>query len=221
MPTATQNITELLTAAQDGDQEAANELFGIVYQELRQMARHYLRQERPNHTLQATALVHEVYLRLFNGQKAEIENRAHFFGIAAAQMRRILVDHARRKQARRRDAAQGQGTFLELSETSAMSAEELITLNEALTELVRHYPRAGRVVELRFFGGVLAGVIDQDAAHDVCRDAEEMGAVLPFYVFLVDQFKIRFVHQRRRIQRLARIFATHLLCRQSPQLVVH
>ncbi|HKQ76591.1 MAG TPA: sigma-70 family RNA polymerase sigma factor [Blastocatellia bacterium] len=154
MPTATQNITELLTAAQDGDQEAANELFGIVYQELRQMARHYLRQERPNHTLQATALVHEVYLRLFNGQKAEIENRAHFFGIAAAQMRRILVDHARRKQARRRDAVQGQGTFRELPETSTISPEELIALNEALTELIRHYPRAGRVVELRFFGGL-------------------------------------------------------------------
>ncbi len=154
MSTTTKSITELLTAAQDGNQEAVNELFTLVYRELRQMAQHYLRQERPNHTLQATALVHEVYLRLFNGRKIEMENRAHFFGIAAAQMRRILVDHARRKQAIRRDGSQQQAAFRELSETSSMPAEDLIALDEALAELARHYPRAGRIVELRFFGGL-------------------------------------------------------------------
>jgi RNA polymerase sigma factor (TIGR02999 family) len=154
MPTATKSITELLTAAQDGDQEAADQLFRLVYQELRQMAQHYLRQERPNHTLQATALVHEVYLRLFNGQKVEIENRAHFFGIAAAQMRRILVDHARRKQARRRDGLRWQAEFPEPSETSSMPDDDLVALDEALAEFTRHYPRAGQIVELRYFGGL-------------------------------------------------------------------
>lgn len=118
------------------------------------MAQHYLRQERPNHTLQATALVHEVYLRLFNGQKVEMENRAHFFGIAAAQMRRILVDHARRKQARRRDGLRRQAEFPEPSETSSMPDDDLVALDEALAEFTRHYPRAGRIVELRFFGGL-------------------------------------------------------------------
>ncbi len=111
MSTATKSVTELITAARDEDREAANELFTLVYQELHQMAQHYLRQERPNHTLQATALVHEVYLRLFNGQKIEMSNRAHFFGIVAKQMRRILV-------------------------------------------FSRHYPRAARIVELRYFGGL-------------------------------------------------------------------
>ena len=154
MSTVTKSITELLAATQDGDREAADQLFTLVYQELRQMAQHFLRQERPNHTLQATALVHEVYLRLFNGQKVEMHNRAHFFGIAAAQMRRILVDHARRKQARRRNAAQHQATLGDSVEPPLMSNEELIALDEALTKFSRHYPRAGRIVELRYFAGL-------------------------------------------------------------------
>ncbi len=154
MSTASKTITELLTAAQNGDPEAVNELFTLVYQELRQMAQHYLRQERPNHTLQATALVHEVYLRLFNGQKVEMRNRAHFFGIAATQMRRILVDHARRKQARRRNVSQSEESLGNLAEAPPVSAEELSALDKALTEFSRHYPRAGRVVELRYFGGL-------------------------------------------------------------------
>jgi len=152
--TTGKSITELLTAAQDGDREAANELLPLVYQELRQMARHYLRQERPNHTLQATALVHEVYLRLFNGQRVEMHNRGHFFGIAASQMRCILVDHARRKLARRRDAAQPRATLRIPDETASVPAEELIALDEALTKLRRHYPRASQIVELRYFAGL-------------------------------------------------------------------
>jgi RNA polymerase sigma factor (TIGR02999 family) len=154
MSAGAKTITEILTAAQAGDQEAVNDLFTLVYQELRQMAQHYLQQERPNHTLQATALVHEVYLRLFNGQKVELRNRAHFFGIAATQMRRILVDHARRKQARRRNASQSEGPSEDLVEAPAVPAEELIALDEALAEFGRHYPRAGRIVELRYFGGL-------------------------------------------------------------------
>src|SRR5262249_29127882 len=114
MSIACQSITELLHATQDGDQEAAEELFRLVYRELRQIAQHYLRQERLNHTLQATARFNEAYLRLFNGQKIEMENRAHFFGIVAAQMRRLLIDHARRRLARRRDAAQRQTELVEL-----------------------------------------------------------------------------------------------------------
>ncbi len=153
MSTIAKNITELLTAAQDGDREAADELFTLVYQELRQMAQHYLRQERPNHTLQATALVNELYLRLFNGQKIEIHNRAHFFGIVATQMRRILVDHARRRQARRRDASEYQTALRDPAEISALTAEEIVGLHEALTRFSQHYPLAGQIVELRYFGG--------------------------------------------------------------------
>lgn len=148
------SITELLMAARDGDQEAADELFTLVYQELRQIAQHYLRQERANHTLQPTALVHEVYLRLFNGQKVEINSRAHFFGVAARQMRRILVDYSRRRKARRRDAAQCQAEPLNSQEMITPSPEELIALDEALTVFNRHYPRAARIVELRYFGGL-------------------------------------------------------------------
>ncbi|MGH9840827.1 MAG: sigma-70 family RNA polymerase sigma factor [Blastocatellia bacterium] len=160
MPTASQNITKLLIAAQDGDREAADELLALVYQELRQMAQHYLRQERPNHTLQPTALVHEVYLRLFNGQKIAMHNRAHFFGIAASQMRRILVDHARCKLAQRRNGSGQPVTLRDLAQAAPMSDEELIALDEALTRLHRHYPRASRIVELRFF----AGLTEEEAA---------------------------------------------------------
>src|SRR2546422_10333444 len=99
-------FTALLIEYRSGNQEAADQLVSLVYQELRRLAQHYLQQERPEHTLQATALVHEAYLRLFDEGTFEWRDRAHFFAIAARQMRRILVDHARQMQAEKRQGGQ-------------------------------------------------------------------------------------------------------------------
>jgi RNA polymerase sigma-70 factor, ECF subfamily len=155
MPTAeTTEFTALLAAARAGDEHAGKELFAQVYQELRQIAQRYLRAERRDHTLQATALVHEVYLRLFAGAPLDLQNRAHFFAIAAQQMRQILVSHARHKRAQRRG---GGLPNVSLSEDGALfysPDEELLALDEALRQLAEHYPRAARVVELRYFGGL-------------------------------------------------------------------
>ena len=155
MPTAkTTQFTTLLAAARNGDEEAAKELFALVYRELRQIAQHYLRAERSDHTLQATALVHEVYLRLFDGARPDPQNRAHFFAIAAQQMRQILVSHARRRQAKRRGGAQLKLTLGEAEALARPAEAELLPLHEALERFAALYPRAGRLVELRYFGGL-------------------------------------------------------------------
>jgi RNA polymerase sigma factor (TIGR02999 family) len=124
----------------------------LVYTELRKLAASYLRVERPDHTLQPTALVHEAYLRLVDQRSVNWQNRAHFFGIAAQMMRRILVDHARRRQAAKRDGA----TYrLYTSEEEATARDpELLALDEALSGLEALDARQARIVELRFFGGL-------------------------------------------------------------------
>ena len=127
----------------------------LVYEELRKLAASHLRSERGNHTLQATALVHEAYLRLIGQRSVSWASRAHFYGIAAQMMRRVLVDHARKRQAAKRSP----GTlFIDLAEEGAASAPdrmpELLVLDRALTELERLDPRQARVVELRFFAGL-------------------------------------------------------------------
>jgi len=147
------NVTELLVASHRGDPEALNKLLPLVYDELRRVAERYLRRERPDHTLQATALVHEAYLRLID-QDVPWQNRAHFFGIAAEMMRRILIDHARGMQAAKRG---GGGIKLPLDEVISLSDEraaDLIVLDEALNELAKIDPQKSRIVELRFFGGL-------------------------------------------------------------------
>ncbi len=126
----------------------------VVYGELRRLAQHYLRRERPDHTLQATALVHEAYLRLVDQRAVTWQNRAHFFGVAAQLMRRILVDHARRHHAAKRG-----GTALKVSLNDVVlaaeeRAEDLVALDDALNRLAAMDPRQGRVVELRLFGGL-------------------------------------------------------------------
>ena len=146
--------TTLLTSATTGNPKAANQLVPLVYAELRRLAAHYLRGERPDHTLQPTALVNEAYLQLIDQKANRWQNRAHFIGVAAQLMRRILVDHARAHRANKRG---GQDVKVPLDEALVVSqqrSEELLALDEALQRLAAEDPQQGRIVELRFFGGL-------------------------------------------------------------------
>jgi RNA polymerase sigma factor (TIGR02999 family) len=147
-------ITERLIAWSSGDPAAQHDVMHAVYEELHQMAVRYLRRERPDNTLQPTALVHEAYLRLIDQSRVNWQNRAHFFGVAAQMMRRILVDHARTKQ---RDKRGGPERTLSLEEAVSVSREraaDLVELDDALVALSGFDQRKSRVVELRFFGGL-------------------------------------------------------------------
>jgi RNA polymerase sigma factor (TIGR02999 family) len=150
----TRNVTRLLVNWGKGDQSALDELTPLVYDELRRLAGYYLKSERPDHTLQSTELVHEAYLRLVDQQSVQWQNRAHFLGIAAQMIRRILVDHARRRQAAKRGA---DPVKLELDEAVAAAGPrdfDLVALDEALENLARLDEQQSRVVELRFFAGL-------------------------------------------------------------------
>jgi len=150
----THDVTQLLIDWSNGDQAALAKLVPIVEQELRRLAHHYMRGERPGHTLQTTALVNEAFVRLANRKRMQWQNRAHFFGIAAQLMRTILVDHARSHACAKRG---GGAEKLELNEALVVSqqkASEVIALDEALKELELIDPRQSRIVELRFFGGL-------------------------------------------------------------------
>ncbi|MEZ4414220.1 MAG: sigma-70 family RNA polymerase sigma factor [Gemmatimonadota bacterium] len=147
------DVTQLLDGFASGDDEAQAELLRVVYDELRVLARAHLRAEPQGHTLQPTALVHEAYLKLVQQRVPSWNSRAHFFGIAAQAMRRILVDHARRRSAAKR----GGGRAITLVEGSAALAGpdiDVIALDTALAELERTDPRAARIVEMRFFAGL-------------------------------------------------------------------
>lgn len=149
-----QNITHLLKEWSDGDQQALDELTPLVYEELRQQAARYLRKERPGHSLQATALINEAFLRLIDVKNVEWQSRAHFFAIAANLMRRILVDHARRRDAEKRGGTQMR---LTLDDTIAIAREpdvDLLAIDEALNRLAAIDEQQARVVELRFFSGL-------------------------------------------------------------------
>jgi RNA polymerase sigma-70 factor (ECF subfamily) len=149
-----QNLTDQLIAAQQGDGDAREEIIRIVYRELHRMARNFIRRERVNHTLQPTALVNEVYLKLFDGLPIDLKNRSQFFSIAATQMRHILVDHARRKRALKRQMDEQARVMEDLHDHASLSPEDLIALDRVLTEFKINYPRAGSIVELRFFCGM-------------------------------------------------------------------
>jgi RNA polymerase sigma factor (TIGR02999 family) len=147
-------ITQLLADASNGDQAALDALLPVVYNELRKLADHYLQQERPDHTLQATALVHEAYLRLVDQTNISWQNRAHFFSVAAQVMRHILVDHARAHKAEKRGGGEPE---ISLDAAISFFAERdvnLVALDEALNELTKLDAQQGRIVELRFFGGL-------------------------------------------------------------------
>jgi len=148
------DITRLLLAWRQGDDDALSRLAPLVEAELQRLARHYLRGERPGHTLQPTALVNEAYLRLLDWRNVSWQNRAHFMGIAANMMRRILVDHARHHGFQRRG---GGAVKVSLEDTPVGSLErdpDLVALDEALTRLAEIDCRKSQVVELRFFGGL-------------------------------------------------------------------
>jgi len=147
-------ITDLLMAARVGNAHAREDLLPLVYREMHRLARQYLRSERSNHTLQPTALVNEVYLRLFNGAPLEVASRSHFYAIAATQMRQVLIDYARRKRALKRSMEWPVGDQPELRPPAHLSTEELLALDEALTRFKGLYPRAGTLVELRYFAGL-------------------------------------------------------------------
>lgn len=148
------DVTVLLARWRAGDAGALDELVPLVYAQLRQLAEHYLRREREGHTLQPTALVHEAYLRLATQREAGFNNRIHFYGSAAGVMRRILVDHARRRKAAKR---WGGESPLPLDDALAAGIDptvDLIALDEALDRLAVHSPNPAKVVELRYFGGL-------------------------------------------------------------------
>ncbi len=147
-------ITQLLVKWSEGDQAALSELMPLVYSELRRLARHHLRRERPDHTLESAALVHEAYLHLTEQKGAHWKGRAHFFAVAAQLMRRILVDHARRHQAAKRGAGAIKLSLDAAVELPKQLSLDLLRLDEALTSLGAIDAQQSRVVELRFFGGL-------------------------------------------------------------------
>ena len=152
-PSSDGPISQLLKKWRAGDSEALNALVPLVYADLRKLAHRYLQKQRPDHTLQSTALVHEAYLRLAKHEKMRFENRAHFFAVLARIMRQILVDYARNQHAAKRDA----GIKLVLDEAIAPSRlrqVSVVVLDDALQGLSQLDSRQGQIVELRFFGGL-------------------------------------------------------------------
>ncbi|HEY0171506.1 MAG TPA: sigma-70 family RNA polymerase sigma factor [Pyrinomonadaceae bacterium] len=154
MTLSPKQVTELLIEWREGDEAALGRLMPLVYEELRRMAARYMRGEREGHTLQASALVNEAYLRLADHRNMQWQGRAHFFGVAAQAMRRVLVDHARTRDSGKRGGDQ-QKVVLEEAALAVVEPEaDLVALDEALRELARLSERKARVVELRYFGGL-------------------------------------------------------------------
>jgi RNA polymerase sigma factor (TIGR02999 family) len=153
-PSAPESISQLLLRWSDGDSSAREKLMPLVYNELRRLARKYLRHERANHTLQPTALVNEAYLRLVDQHSVLWQNRAQFFGLAAKLMRNILVDHARSREAAKRGGQHYSVSVSELDRVSKSSEVDLVVLHEALERLAAYDNQKSRIVELRFFGGL-------------------------------------------------------------------
>ena len=150
----THQVTALLAAWSHGDKEALDKLMPLVYDELRRLASQQMRRERPGHTLQTTALVNEAYLRLVKQSRARWENRAQFFAVAARLMRRILVDHARSRHRLKREGNTQKISLEEAATVSKEQSSDLLAVHEALKKLETLNERMGRIVELRFFGGL-------------------------------------------------------------------
>jgi RNA polymerase sigma-70 factor (ECF subfamily) len=154
MSPAPENVTKLLVAWGDGDEAARDELMPLVYQELHRLAHHYMNRERPGHTLQTSALVNEAFVRLIDQKEVRWQNRAHFFGLAAQMMRRVLVDYARSRQYAKRGGGAQQVSFDEALFVSEERAHEVVALDDALKDLAQFDQRKSQIVELRFFGGL-------------------------------------------------------------------
>ncbi len=149
-----EDVTQVLEQLRNGDQRAADKLLPLVYDEFRALARHYLQQERMNHTLQPTALVHEAYMKLVDQTRVDWQGKSHFFAVAAQAMRRILVDHARSRQRDKRGGGRARVVLDEAVALSPQKDEDVLALDEALEKLAKVDPRQAKVVELRFFGGL-------------------------------------------------------------------
>ena len=147
-------VTQLLRAWRQGDAAALDRLVPMVYQKLRRLARHYMAGQRPGHTLQATALVNEAYMRLIDCEQVNWKDRAHFFAISAQMMRRVLVEFARSRQYQKRGAGARKTSLDEGVIASPQRGQDLVALDDALQALTAEYPRQAQVVELRFFGGL-------------------------------------------------------------------
>jgi RNA polymerase sigma factor (TIGR02999 family) len=147
-------ITQLLTAWRGGDADALERLVPMVYRELRKIAGNFMRRQRPGHSLQATALINEAYLRLIDADGIDWKGRTHFFAVSAQIMRHVLVDEARRKNSRKRGGEDLRVTLDDNVEVAAGGETDLVSLDEALTRLAAMSPRQSRVVELRYFGGL-------------------------------------------------------------------
>jgi len=154
MISASEDVTRLLVNWSNGDQAALDKLLPLVNDELRRLARRYMRRESPGHTLQTSALVNEAYLRLIDQKHVQWQNRAHFFGIAAQLMRRILIDHARSHHYAKRGGGALKVSLDEAAAVTEARAAELLAVDEALEKLTAMDERKGRIVELRFFGGL-------------------------------------------------------------------
>lgn len=148
----TTTATELLRAWSQGDREALDRLMPLIYDELHRRAEHFMRRERPSHTLQPTALVHEAFVRLVDQNSTDWKSRAHFLAIAARKMRQILVDHARRRRAEKRQAV-ARITLDEEAVAAPGGTADLLDIHEALERLAEKDPRKAQVLELRLFGG--------------------------------------------------------------------
>lgn len=148
------HVTQLLIAWGDGDRAALDQLMPLVYEELRRLAHHYIKRERPNHTLQTSGLINEAYIRLVDQSQLKVKNRAHFFGIAARLMRQILVDYARKRKYAKRGGDAQRIPFEEILIVSDERAADIVALDDALKALSEIDPRQSQIVELRFFGGL-------------------------------------------------------------------
>ncbi len=147
-------VTALLKQVKRGDADAMGKLMPLVYRELRRLAEHYMRGERPGHTLQPTAVVHEAYLRLVGMDRLDWQNRAQFLGVAAQLMRRILINYARQRIAAKRGGSGGRADFDVVDVASAEDPEEMLAMDMAITRLGELNPEQSRVVEMRYFGGM-------------------------------------------------------------------
>jgi RNA polymerase sigma factor (TIGR02999 family) len=154
MNPSSQSVTQLLIDWRNGDQTALDRLMPLVYEELRRIAGHYMRNERKGHTLQTSALVNEAFLRLVDHENIELANRAHFFSVAAQAMRRVLVDYARSRNYQKRGGAARHVSLDEAAMVTKEHAAEMIALDDALEALAKIDERKCRVVELRYFGGL-------------------------------------------------------------------
>jgi RNA polymerase sigma-70 factor, ECF subfamily len=153
MSASPKDVTQLLLDWRNGDRTALDQLMPLVYDELHRLASHYMRSERPDHTLQPTALVHEAYIRLV-GMDVQLENRVYFFAIAAQVMRHILVDHARKYRYAKRGSGSRKVSLDEAIDLSEERAGDLVALSDSLTNLAAIDPRKAQIMELQYFGGL-------------------------------------------------------------------